>query len=68
MRTSTGPGRSSRTTSKGAAFRQHQVDERLCYLNTGVPGQAPGGGRHVVDMPWFRWVNTPEDVPEAALA
>jgi haloalkane dehalogenase len=44
----------------GFALRHPDRVRRLCYMNTGVPGQAPPGGRHVTDMPWFRWVQTPE--------
>ncbi len=44
----------------GFALRHPDRVKRLCYMNTGVPGRPPAGGRTVMDMPWFRWVQTPE--------
>jgi haloalkane dehalogenase len=47
----------------GFALRQPQRVERLCFMNTGVPGVAPKGLPTVEDLPWFKWVQTEESEP-----
>ena len=42
------------------ALRHPDRIERLCLMNTGVPGLPPSGGRTVRDLPWFQWVQTEE--------
>ena len=42
------------------ALRNPDRVKRLCYMNTGVPGAPPEGGRRVQDLPWFEWIQTPE--------
>lgn len=46
--------------STAVALRQPDRIKRLCYMNTGLPGMAPAGGRKVADMPWYKWVHTEE--------
>ena len=42
------------------ALRHPERFKRLCYMNTGVPGPPPVGGRKVSDLPWHKWVQTEE--------
>ncbi len=46
----------------GTAFALRHPDRvrRLCYMNTGVPGQAPAGTPRVQDYPWYKWVHSEE--------
>jgi haloalkane dehalogenase len=41
----------------GFALRHPERIERLCYMNTGVPGRAPAGTRRVQDLPWYQWAH-----------
>jgi pimeloyl-ACP methyl ester carboxylesterase len=42
------------------ALRRPDRVKRFCFMNTGVPGVPPEGGRRVQDLPWFQWCQTPE--------
>ncbi|MEO8539646.1 MAG: alpha/beta fold hydrolase [bacterium] len=44
----------------GFALRYPGLVRRLCFMNTGVPGQPPAGVETVRDYPWFKWVQTEE--------
>lgn len=44
----------------GFALRNPALIKRLCFMNTGVPGQRPQGVPTVADYPWFKWVQTEE--------
>ncbi len=41
-------------------LKHPELVRRLCYMNTGVPGQAPEGAPRIQDYPWFKWVQTAE--------
>lgn len=46
--------------ASAVALRHPDRIKRLCFMNTGLPGMPPPGGRTVQDMPWYKWVQTEE--------